>query len=50
MTNASIIISMLWATIGFATAYQATALANWFATVGTISQRQFSTEDAAKQT
>lgn len=50
MTNASIIISMLWATIGFATAHQTTTLADWFATVGTMSQRQFATKNAAKQT
>ncbi len=48
MTNACIIISMLWATIGFATAYQATAQADWFVTVRTVSQCQFATKNATK--
>lgn len=36
MTNTSVIIPMLWATIGFATARKATTLANGFATVGAM--------------
>jgi hypothetical protein len=50
MTNTSIMIPMLWATIGLATAHKATALTDWFATVGTMSQCQFTTEHTAKQT
>lgn len=38
MTNASIIISVEWATIGLATTYEATALTDRFITVGAMSQ------------
>ena len=37
MTDASIIIAMLWGAIGFATAHKATALADRFVTVGAMS-------------
>jgi len=37
MTNTGIIIPMLWAAIGFATAHKATALANWLTTVRAMS-------------
>jgi len=38
MANASIIIAVEWATIGLATAYKATALADGFITVGAMPQ------------
>jgi len=36
MTNASIIIAMLWGAIGLATTHKATALADWFMAVGAM--------------
>jgi hypothetical protein len=37
MTDTSIIIPMLWAAIGLATAHEATALTDRFVTVGAVS-------------
>jgi hypothetical protein len=36
MTDANIIIAMLWGAIGLATAHKATALADWFIAVGAM--------------